>query len=119
MAIQASSSCGAWSLSFPGCFVMVAAPAPSGPATMPTSKPPAADAVVRMKRCRLKVEAVPVPCIATTSGLHHVRGAMNGAAQGFIRTAAADIGNARVNVGVGRLRRGLQKCHHGHDLPGL
>src|SRR5580658_5951112 len=86
---------------------------------MPTTKPPAADKVVKMKWRRLKVAAVAVPCIATTSGLHHVRGAMNGTAQRFIRTAAADIGNTRVDVGVGRLGKGLQECGHGHDLPGL
>src|ERR1700746_2899752 len=98
---------------------MVAARAVSGAAAMPTTKPPAADAAVRMKWRRLKVETVPVPCIATTSGLHQNRGAMDGAAQTFIRTAAADIGNTRVDVGVGRLGEGLQECGHGHDLPGL
>src|SRR5437879_8615086 len=119
MAIQASSSCSARSLSFQGCFEMVAARALSGAAPMPTSMPPAADAAVRMKWRRLKVAAVAVPCIATTSGLHQVRGAMNGAAQRLIRAAAADIGNTRVDVGVGRLGKGLQKCSYGHDLPGL
>src|ERR1700752_1342338 len=119
MAIQASISCRAWSLSFQGWFEMVAARASSGAAPMPTSKPPAADAAVRMKWRRLRVETVPVPCMATTSGLHQGRGAMNGAAQRRIRTAAADIGDTRVDVGVGRLGEGLQECGHGHDLPGL
>src|SRR4029077_2767010 len=119
MAIQASISCRALSLSFQGWFEMVAARASCGAAPMPISKPPAADAAVRMNWRRLKVETVPVPCIATTSGLHQHRGAMNGAAQTFIRTAAADIGNTRVDVGVSRLGEGLQECGHGHDLPGL
>src|SRR5690348_5069069 len=119
MAIQASISCRAWSLSLQGWFEMVAARASSGAAPMPTSKPPAADAAVRMKWRRLRVETAPVPCIATTSGLHQVRGAMNGAAQTFIGTAAADIGNTRVDVGVSRLGEGLQECSHGHDLSGL
>src|SRR5579863_2630222 len=44
---------------------------------------------------------------------------MNGAAQRFIRTAAADIGDTRVDVGVGRLGECLQECSHRHDLPGL
>src|SRR5579862_5884467 len=44
---------------------------------------------------------------------------MNGAAQRFISTAAADIGDSRVDVGVGGLGKGLQECGHGHDLPGL
>src|SRR6266436_5058585 len=98
---------------------MVAARASFGAAPMPTSKPPAADAAVRMKWRRLKVAALAVPCIATTSGLHQVGGAMNGAAQTFVRTAAADIGNTRVDVGVGRIGKGLQKCSYGHDLPAL
>src|SRR5882762_979574 len=98
---------------------MLAARASFGAAPMPTSKPPAADAAVRMKWRRLKGVAVAVPCIATTSGLHQVGGAMNGAAQTFVRTAAADIGNVRVDVGVRRFGKGLQECGHGHDLPGL
>src|SRR5579862_5929967 len=119
MAIQASISWGAWSLSVQGCFEMVAARALSGAAAIPTIKPPAADMAVRMKCRRLKVASLPVPCIATTSGLRHVRGAMNGAAQRLIGTAAADIGDARVYVGVGRLGKGLQECGHGHNLSGL
>src|SRR4029077_9650289 len=98
---------------------MVAARASSGAKAMPTTKPPAAEAAVRMKCRRLKLEAVPVPRIATTSGLHHVGGAMNGAAQRRVRAAAADIGNVRVDVGVGRFGKGFQECGHGHDLPGL
>src|ERR1700739_3561084 len=98
---------------------MVAPRASCGAAPMPTSKPPAADAAVRMKWRRLKVAAVAVACIATTSGLHQVGGAMNGAAQSRIRTAAADIGNAGVDVAIGRLGNVLQKSSPGHDLPGL
>src|SRR5579862_244758 len=118
MTIQASSSCGAWSASVQGCFEMVAARARSGEAAMPTIKPPAAEAAVRMKWRRLKVAAAP-PYIARTSGLHRACGAMNGAAQTFIGSAAADIGDVRVDVGVGGLGEGLQECSHGHDLPGL
>src|ERR1700747_243485 len=98
---------------------MTAARASCGAAPRPISKPPAADAAVRMKWRRLKAETVPVPCMATTSGLHQGRGAMNGAAQRRIRTAAADIGNTRVDIGVSRFGEGLQECGHGHDLPGL
>ena len=81
--------------------------------------PPAADTAVRIKWRRLTVEATRVPCIATSLGLHHIRGAMNGAAQTFIRTATANIGNIRVDVGIRRLGIVLQKRNHGHDLAGL
>src|ERR1700675_4852225 len=98
---------------------MAAAAPLLGTTPMPTNKPPAADATVRIKWRRLTVEATPIPCIATSSGLHHIRGAMNGAAQTFIRTATANIGNIRVNVGIRRLGIVLQKRNYGHDLAGL
>src|SRR5271169_620442 len=90
-----------------------------GTTTMPTNKPPARDAAVRIKWRRLTVEATPIPCIATSSGLHRVRGAMNGAAQTFISAATANIGNIRVDIGICRLGKVLQKRNHGHDLPRL
>src|SRR5579863_6596302 len=98
---------------------MVAAPAPPGATTMPTINPPAADTAVRIKWRRLKVEAISAPCIATSSDLRRVRSAMYGAAQTFIRAATANIGDAGVDVGVGRFRKTLQKSSHGHDLSRL
>src|ERR1700730_6526941 len=100
MAIQASISCGAYSLSFQGWVEMAAASALPGAAPMPIIKPPATETAVRMKSRRFTVEATPVPRIATSSGLHQVGGAMNGATQTFIRTATANIGNIRVDVGI-------------------
>src|SRR5271155_2717679 len=119
MEIQASISCGACSLSLQGCVEMAAASALREAAPMPIIKPPARETAVRMKSRRFTVEATPVPRIATSSGLHHVRGAMNGAAQTFIRAATANIGDIRVDVGIRRLGKVLQKRNHGHDLPRL
>src|SRR4029077_7044327 len=98
---------------------MVAARALLGAAPMPNTKPPAADAAAKIKSRRLTVEATRVPSIATSSGLHDVSGAMNGAAQTFIRAATANIGNVRVDIGIRRLGIVLQKRDHGHDLPRL
>src|SRR4029077_9017273 len=98
---------------------MVAARALLGAAPMPNIKPPAAEAAVKIKSRRLTVAATRVPSIATSSGLHHVSGAMNGAAQTFIRAATANIGNIRVDVGIRRPGKVLQKRNHGHDLPRL
>src|ERR1700733_2600292 len=100
MAIQASISCGTWSLSVQGCVEMAAASAFPEAAPMPIIKPPATETAVRMKSRRFTVEVIPVPRIAISSDLHHVRGAMNGATQTFIRTATANIGNVRVDVGI-------------------
>src|SRR5277367_964712 len=100
MEIQASIACGAWSLSLQGCVGMAAASALRGAAPMPIIKPPASETAVRMKSRRFTVEAIPVPRIAISSGLHYVRGAMNGATQRFIGTATADIGDIRVDVGI-------------------
>src|SRR5579863_2524277 len=100
MAIQASISCGAYSLSVQGCAEMAAASALPRAVPMPIIKPPAAERAVRMNSRRFTVETTPVPRIATSSGLHHVRGAMNGATQTFIRTATANIGDIRVDVGI-------------------
>src|SRR5471030_3203157 len=121
MAIQASSSWGAESLSFHGLFETVAARAPPGAADMPMpiSSPPAADPAVKIIWRRLRPGAAWGPRIAGSSGLHRVRGAMNGAAQGRIGPAAADVGHVRVDVGVRRLGEGLQERGHRHDLPRL
>src|ERR1700733_11548107 len=100
MAIQASISCGAYSLSFQGCAEMAAASALPRTVPMPIINPPATETPVRMKSRRFTVAAIPVPRIATSSALHHVRGAMNGATQTFIGTATADIGDIRVDVGI-------------------
>jgi hypothetical protein len=44
---------------------------------------------------------------------------MNGAAQTFIGTAPANIGDICVDFGIRRLGKVLQKRNHGHDLPRL
>src|SRR5277367_5328786 len=119
MEIQASISCGAWSLSLQGCVEMAAASALRGAAPMPIIKPPARETAVRMKSRRFTVESTPVPRIATSSGLHHARGAMNGATQRFIRTATTNIGDIRVDVGIRGIGILLQERNHGHDLPRL
>src|ERR1700676_1452711 len=100
MAIQASISCGAWSLSVQGCVEIAAPSARRCAAPIPIIRPPARETAVRMKARRFTVEAIPVPRIANSSSLHHVRGAMYGATQRFIRTATADIGNIRVYLGM-------------------
>src|SRR5258707_6181627 len=119
MAIQASSSCGGYSLSVQGCVAMVAALALPGAAPIPTSKTPAADAAVKIKSRRLTVGARRVVFIATSSGLLRVCGAMNGAAQGLVCAAAANVGDIRVDFGVRRFGKSFQERRHGHDLPRL
>src|ERR1700692_886481 len=119
MAIQASISCGAYSLSFQGWVEMAAASALPGAAPMPIIKPPATETAVRMKSRRVRVETTPIPRITTSSGLRHICGAMNGATQSFIRAATANIGNIRVDVGIRGLGILLKERHHDHDLPRL
>src|SRR5213594_2131436 len=48
-----------------------------------------------------------------------LRRGVNGLAHLLERAAAADVGDPRVDVGVGRLRLVLQQRRHGHDHPGL
>src|SRR6266853_5769553 len=48
-----------------------------------------------------------------------LRRGVNGFAHLLERTATADVGDPRVDVGVGRLRLVLQKRRHRHDHPGL
>ncbi len=79
---------------------MAAASALPGAAPMPMISPPATEAAVTIKSRRLTAEGSPIPRIATSSGLHHFRSAMNGATQRFIRSATTDIRNIRVDVGI-------------------
>src|SRR5438309_10743116 len=48
-----------------------------------------------------------------------LRRGVNGLAHLLERPAAADVGDPRVDVGVGRLRLVLEECRHCHDHPGL
>src|SRR5579862_9938132 len=107
MAIQASISCGACSLSLQGCVGIAAASALPGAAPIPITRPPAAETAVRMKSRRFTLSGVPVPRTAPPSGLH-AGGAMDRATQALIRTATADVGDIRIDVGIRGLRIPLQ-----------
>src|SRR5690349_1396507 len=48
-----------------------------------------------------------------------LRRGVNGLAHLLERAAPADVGDPRVDVGVGGLRLVLQECRHRHDHPGL
>src|SRR5436309_4118040 len=48
-----------------------------------------------------------------------LRRGVNGLAHLLVRPAAADVGDPRVDVGIGRLRLVLEECRHCHDHPGL
>src|ERR1700741_2408963 len=109
MAIQASSSCGGYSLSVQGWVAMVAARAPPGAAPMPSSRPPAADVAVKIKPRRLMAGARRDPPIPTSSRLRHARGAVDSAAQCRIGPAAVDVGDVRVDVSVSGLGESLQE----------
>src|ERR1700685_2125595 len=53
------------------------------------------------------------------SGSHQFSSAMDGAAEPLIGTAAAYIGDVRIDVGVGRIWTLLEKSRRRHDLPAL
>src|SRR6059036_832805 len=48
-----------------------------------------------------------------------LRRGVNGLTHLLVRAAAADVGDPRVDVGIGRLRLVLQERRHRHDHPGL
>src|SRR5437879_3623371 len=48
-----------------------------------------------------------------------LRRGVNGLAHLLERAAATDVGDPRVDVGIGRLRLVLEECRHCHDHPGL
>src|SRR6185437_7744005 len=114
MAIQASISFGAEALSsFHGCAVTAAAWAARGRPPMPIMNPPAA---VAMKWRRLNFGAMRVPCMVPSSGFQHVGGAMNGATQALVSSAAAYVGEVGVDFRIGRIGEVLQERDRGHDL---
>src|SRR5436190_19716000 len=53
------------------------------------------------------------------SRLHQSRGAMDRTADADISSAAADVGQISVDIGVGWLRMVFQECNGRHDLSGL
>src|SRR5215472_15091647 len=88
-----------------------------GAAPIPMAKPPAAVAAVMMKWRRVR----PVLCafIASPLGLHEVGGAMDGTAKPLVSAATANVGDASVDIGIGRVGVALEERHRCHDLPGL
>src|SRR5688572_10384634 len=84
---------------------------------MPSAKPPAAVSEVTTNWRRESV--VSVIMVSSRSRAHHGCGAMHRAAEPFVGAAPADIGETGVDIGIGRVRRGLEEGHRRHDLAGL
>src|SRR5213594_1627304 len=76
---------------------------------------PAPTAVVPMTNERRSIFGVLVIMVSPLC----LRRGVNGLAHLLERAAATDVGDPRVDVGVGRLRLVLQQRRHGHDHPGL
>src|ERR1700744_2531546 len=114
IAIQASISFGACSLSVHGSPATVAASATEGRALMPIIRPPAALVAVRMKWRRES-------CLfmMPTSRFQHVGGAGDRAEQPLVSPAAVDVGDVGVDLVVGWGGILLEEGNGRHDLPGL
>src|SRR5882672_2802305 len=102
--------------SFHGRTLKVAA---SAGATMPTpsAKPPLTVSAVTTNWRRESFVSVIV--VSSRSRAHQSCGAMHRAAEPLIGAATADVGEIGVDIGVGRVRIGLEIGHRRHDLAGL
>src|SRR6266850_2701968 len=102
--------------SFQGRTLSVAAPAGAMKPTPSAKPPPAVSAVATNWRRERVVSVIMVP---SRSRAHQSCCAMHRAAEPLIGAATADIGEIGVDIGVGRVRIGLEIGRRRHDLAGL
>src|SRR5215467_10626472 len=84
---------------------------------MPSAKPPAAVTAVATNWRRERVIAFMV--VSSRLAAHQSCSAMHCAAEPLIGTATADVGEVLVDIGIGRIRIGLEIGDCRHDLTGL
>src|SRR5262245_44707858 len=82
---------------------------------MPSAKPPAAVSAVVTNVRRETVMAIIVIVVSSRSRAHQSGRTMRRAAKPLIGAATADVGETRVDIGVGRVWRGLEEGDRRHD----